>query len=98
MPGGGRLAFTARLAPERGNLVMTVADTGTGIPDADPGAVFEPSYPTKRRGGSGLGLALARRIVEEHGGAIEATSEAGRGTTFVIVLPPGTASPEPADG
>jgi signal transduction histidine kinase len=97
MPDGGRLALAAGVAPESGNLVLTVSDTGPGIQDADLGGIFEPSYTTKRRGG-GLGLALARRIVEEHGGAIEATSEPGRGTTFVVVLPPGGAAREPADG
>jgi signal transduction histidine kinase len=86
MERGGRLTFTARPAAEAGNLLVTVADTGTGIDDAELGLIFEPYYTTKRRG-TGLGLALTRRIVEEHGGAIDATSELGRGTTFTLVLP-----------
>jgi signal transduction histidine kinase len=94
MPTGGRLAFAARTAPESGSVLLTVADTGAGIEGPELGAIFEPYFTTKR-GGTGLGLALTRRIVEEHGGAIEATSEPGRGTTFVLALPVDARGPEP---
>jgi signal transduction histidine kinase len=94
MPAGGRLAFAARTAPESGSVLLTVADTGAGIEGPELGAIFEPYFTTKR-GGTGLGLALTRRIVEEHGGAIEATSEPGRGTTFVLALPVDARGPEP---
>jgi hypothetical protein len=67
---------------------VTVRDTGRGIPGALRDQVFRPGFTTKRRGW-GLGLALARRIVEEyHGGAIRlAESRPGKGTTFVVRLP-----------
>ena len=76
--------------------MVTVSDTGTGIEDAHLGAIFEPYYTTKRRG-TGLGLAITRRIVEEHGGAIDAASEAGRGTTFTLALPATPAEPPRGD-
>jgi signal transduction histidine kinase len=87
MPSGGRLTLGARPVPGDGTVRLSVADTGLGAADAEPGAAFELAYASKRRG-AGLGLAVARRIVEEHGGAIEATSEAGRGTTILVTLPP----------
>ncbi len=102
MPHGGRLTFGATPAPRSGNVAVTVADTGTGIEGSHLGVIFEPYYTTKRRG-TGLGLAITRRIIEEHGGAIEAASEPGRGTTFMVLLPaarsapPGGGAPERSD-
>ncbi len=97
MPNGGRLTFTAGRAPGSGNLLITVADTGPGVEDGDLAAVFEASRAARRRGAA-LGLAVTRRIVEEHGGAIEVTSEPGRGTTFVIALPAPAGRPEGRGG
>jgi two-component system nitrogen regulation sensor histidine kinase NtrY len=69
------------------NLVrVTVADDGPGIPAAEREKLFLPYYSTKGRG-SGLGLAIVRRIVAEHGGSIEVTDNAPRGTRFAIELP-----------
>ena len=69
------------------NLVrVTVADNGPGIPEAEREKLFLPYYSTKGRG-SGLGLAIVRRIVAEHGGSIEVTENAPRGTRFAIELP-----------
>ncbi|TVQ64236.1 MAG: two-component sensor histidine kinase [Phycisphaerales bacterium] len=68
-----------------------VIDTGPGIPADKADKVFTPYFTTKS-GGSGLGLPIARRIVEEHGGRIDVHSEPGRGTDFAITLP--LASPE----
>jgi signal transduction histidine kinase len=96
MPSGGRLTFAARTVPESGIVLLTVADTGAATGDADPNAVFELSYASKRRGAT-LGLAITRRIVEEHGGAIEATSVPGRGTTIVVALS-AAATPRPEGG
>jgi two-component system, NtrC family, nitrogen regulation sensor histidine kinase NtrY len=69
------------------NLVrVVVADDGPGIPQAEREKLFLPYYSTKRRG-SGLGLAIVRRIVVEHGGSIEVSDNAPRGTRFTIELP-----------
>ncbi|MGH7265991.1 MAG: sensor histidine kinase, partial [Candidatus Rokuibacteriota bacterium] len=95
MRDGGRLTLALRAAAR--HAVVTVADTGGGITDAKLAAIFEPYYTTKR-GGTGLGLAITRRIVEEHGGAIEASSEPGRGTTFTVLLPALAAVAEPTHG
>ena len=65
-----------------------VIDTGPGIPSAQHEEIFRP-YITSKKGGSGLGLAVSRRIVEEHGGSIRVFSEVGRGSDFCISLPQG---------
>ncbi len=66
--------------------VIDVIDTGDGIPDDVRELVFAAYYTTKRAG-TGLGLAMTRRIIEEHGGEITFTSEKGKGTDFIIQLP-----------
>ena len=65
---------------------IVIADNGPGIPPAEREKLFLPYYSTKQRG-SGLGLAIVRRIVAEHGGSIEVTDNAPRGTRFAIELP-----------
>ncbi len=80
------------LRTEDGGSAMTngpsahVIDTGPGIEEDRLLRIFDP-YFTTRSGGTGLGLPITRRIVEEHGGMIEAHSEVGRGTDFAITLP-----------
>ena len=85
---GGRIDINAFRPSGDGWVEVTVRDTGRGIPGALRDLVFRPGFTTKRRGW-GLGLALARRIVEEyHGGTIRlAESKAGKGTTFQVRLP-----------
>jgi signal transduction histidine kinase len=79
--------ITSTPAPGRpGHLRLTVADDGVGIGPEALLRLFEPFYTTKAKG-TGLGLWLSQRIVQEHGGTIEAQSATGKGTTFVITLP-----------
>ncbi len=99
MPAGGRLTITTAggaarakgseesLAPEH-RVVVTVADTGTGMPAEVLDRIFEPFFTTKPTGvGTGLGLAVVYGIVRQHGGLVTCTSQVGAGTTFTIDLP-----------
>ncbi len=83
---------------ERGEAVLTVSDTGPGIPEELRLRVFEPFFTTKPRGrGTGLGLAVSRNILESFGGKLSiATGPGGRGTSFSIVLPATVAAERPA--
>jgi signal transduction histidine kinase len=89
-PDGGSVTLSARRTQE--GIEVAVSDTGVGIAPEDQAAVFEEfrqvgrDYLSKHEG-TGLGLALARRFVELHGGRIAVTSAPGRGTTFIFTLP-----------
>ncbi|WP_454860038.1 sensor histidine kinase [Promicromonospora soli] len=90
-PAGGTVRVGAARA-DRGGLRLTVTDTGDGIDAAHLPHVFERFYRVdtardRRQGGSGIGLAIAKALVEAHGGTISAHSDgAGRGATFAVVL------------
>jgi len=81
-PGSVRVEISGR----EETALVTVSDTGRGIPAEHLPNIFRPFFTTKGNG-TGLGLSLARRIVEEHHGSIEVTSSPGKGTTFSVVLP-----------
>jgi two-component system, NtrC family, sensor histidine kinase PilS len=84
MPNGGELRVA--IAVRQGRLGVAVSDTGEGIAAGDLAHVFEPFFSTKSEG-TGLGLALVHRIVQEHGGEIDVRSTPGLGTTFNLMLP-----------
>lgn len=85
MPEGGSLRIAVKGAG--GEAVrLSFADTGKGIAPADRPRLFDPFF-TTRPGGTGLGLAIAHNIVVAHEGWIEVDSEAGKGSTFTVVLP-----------
>jgi signal transduction histidine kinase len=92
MPCGGRLRISsvADAGAEDGVrfAALRVSDTGTGIAPDDLALIFEPFYTTKEVGsGTGLGLAVSRRIVEQHGGRLEAENNPDGGATFTVFLP-----------
>jgi two-component system C4-dicarboxylate transport sensor histidine kinase DctB len=86
-PPGAAVDLTA--TEEDGRLVLSVRDRGPGIPAAIRDRLFHPCFTTKPHG-NGLGLAISRNIVQEHGGRIEASGAEDGGTVFRIVLPAGT--------
>jgi signal transduction histidine kinase len=83
MPRGGRLAISGRAID--GFVEVSVADTGSGIAPEDLARIMEPLYSTKARG-LGLGLAIARSIVEKNQGSLHVTSEPGHGSVFTVRL------------
>ena len=88
MPNGGNLTLRSHKAKDPAEIQIEVQDDGVGMPPEVLANMFEPFFTTKERGrGLGLGLAISRNIVERHGGKIQVTSEAGRGTAFTITLP-----------
>ena len=68
-------------------IEIRIADTGQGIPKENLSRIFEPFYTTKGKHGTGLGLAVIWRIIDNHNGTINVESEPGTGTTFIIRLP-----------
>jgi len=86
-PAGGEVTVSA--TAQQGEVIISVRDTGVGIPAADLPRIFERFYKAdraRRRGGTGLGLAIAKHIVQGHGGRLWAESREGRGSTFSFSL------------
>jgi signal transduction histidine kinase len=90
-PDGARVFLSTRAAD--GLISILVADTGSGIAGADLSRVFDPYFTTKR-GGTGLGLPIAKNIVDGLGGTIAVASASGRGTEIRIDLPDRAARPQ----
>jgi signal transduction histidine kinase len=93
----GRGAIDIHADPtDDGGVQVRICDTGPGIPaDVQP-RLFEPFFTTKAPGvGTGLGLHITHSVVSRHGGRIEVESEPGKGTCFIITLPPTAAPPIP---
>lgn len=82
----GVISLSTRLVGD--NVVVEVADNGSGIPQDVLPKIFDPFFTTKKIGeGTGLGLSIAYKIITEHGGQIEVASTPGKGTRFTITLP-----------
>jgi signal transduction histidine kinase len=102
MPDGGELTIQAAVEPEGRFLCLMLIDTGKGMTPEVAAKAFRPFFSTKP-GGTGLGLATTRKIIEAHGGRIELHSDPGRGTKVTIRLPAVTLlaadghAPQPAE-
>lgn len=87
MPHGGHLLLATGHDARARRVRLDVSDTGTGMDEATLGRIFDPLFTTKGDAGSGMGLAVARGIVEAHGGRIEVDSAPGHGTRFRLTFP-----------
>jgi len=90
MPEGGTLGIYTRPEGDE-HVVLTVTDTGVGMPEHVRTRIFDPFFTTKGEVGTGLGLSVSFSIIRRHSGEMRVESQAGRGTTFTIVLPVGMA-------
>jgi signal transduction histidine kinase len=84
MPDEGILRIASRRSD--GNLDITFTDTGTGMTRETLENLWRPLFTTKAKG-MGFGLAISKRLVEEHGGSISVKSKPGKGSTFTVTLP-----------
>jgi CheY-like chemotaxis protein len=94
MPRGGTL--TLATAKRNDELEIRTTDTGVGIPEAVRSKIFDPFFTTKGPKGTGLGLSMTYGILSRHGATISVDSVEGRGTTFAMLFPAGTAAKAPA--
>ena len=88
---GGKVNVTASLGP-KDVVYINIEDTGIGIPEADKANIFTRFFRAANAqkivaDGSGLGLYIAKNIIEVHGGTLSFVSEEGKGTTFTVTLP-----------
>lgn len=90
--GGGEINVTC--AVQEGEAVVSVGDTGPGIPEKDLARIFNPFFTTKAALGSGLSLAASRRIVDNHKGRLTVKSRPGVGATFTVFLPAAEQAPD----
>ncbi len=84
MPEGGKLTVETRESEHA--VDITFADTGVGIPEENMSRLFQPLFTTKAKG-IGMGLAICKRIIEQHGGTITVQSKADRGAVFIMRMP-----------
>ncbi len=89
MSGGGTISLEAQYDSDRDKVLITVKDSGKGIPKEDLAHIFEPFFTTKEEGyGVGLGLSTVYGIMEHHKGSVRVESELGEGTTVTLMFPP----------
>jgi signal transduction histidine kinase/CRP-like cAMP-binding protein len=85
MPHGGTLKVTTELV--NGEVVFTFTDTGTGMPPEVKARIFEPFVTYGKKHGTGLGMAIVKKIIDDHKGRIDVESEPGKGTTMRVAIP-----------
>ncbi len=85
MPEGGVVYITSK--KDEDNVILSIKDTGLGIPDSLKEKIFEPFMSHGKKEGTGLGLSITKKIIEDHGGTIRVESELGEGADFIITFP-----------
>lgn len=85
--GNGRIKICTKGLPQKGRCVITIQDNGNGIPPENLKNIFDIFFTTKGHKGTGLGLAVVKKIVTEHKGLVDVSSEPGKGAAFTITLP-----------
>ncbi len=85
MPEGGTLSVVSGM--NNHEVFISIKDTGIGIPPQDQDMIFNPFFTTKKNRGSGLGLAMTKKIISDLGGSLRLTSQVGQGTKVIITLP-----------
>jgi signal transduction histidine kinase len=87
LPTGGRITIAARVVDDGRRMVrLSIADNGAGVPPDMRDRLFQ-LFTTNKAGGTGVGLAVARKIIERHGGSIELAATAEPGACFVLTMP-----------
>lgn len=84
---GGRIELKTRWCPDSAGVFISVKDDGPGIPEGDIPRLFDALFTTKGSKGTGLGLAVTRKIIDEHNGTVAVSSVPGEGTEFILRLP-----------
>jgi PAS domain S-box-containing protein len=90
----GELTITSKRTAD-GQLLVSVSDSGVGLPGGEVDRIFEPFFTTKEQG-TGIGLSISQRIIESHGGRLWACANTGRGATFQFTLPTDVATSSPS--
>ncbi len=96
VPVGGSVTVRGQIASDRKAVVLSIADTGRGMPPAMRDSLFTDRVVSRKAGGTGLGTKIVKDVVDAHDGSISVESEEGKGTTFRLQLP--LAGPEPLGG
>jgi signal transduction histidine kinase len=95
VPSGGSITVQAHADPDKVSIVVSVVDTGPGMPEEVRQSLFTKRVVSRKPGGTGLGTKIVKDVVDSHGGAISVESEVGVGTTFNIRLPIHPPTPQP---
>ena len=83
----GVITVSSRYDSMNRDVIVTVVDNGAGIDPEKVESIFTPFYSSKGQKGTGLGLAVTKKLIEEHHGRIEVASQPGQGATFTVILP-----------
>jgi len=87
MESGGTLSINVKESDDGNDVIILLSDTGKGMPEKIKDKLFEPFITYGKKNGTGLGMAITKKIIDVHNGSIEVESKEGKGTQFEIILP-----------